>query len=850
LTIFEEGPEDTEFDFDAQLLNSTAYRAAWKKQHARNATATPELPPTPSSSKPTFRVPFTSRKSSTNSSSSWDQTSTLTPSEFTQESSRDSKKKKNRWSFAPLSRTLSENFLDSKKDQKQLQERLCTAAIKGDFALVQELIELGADPTEKRKKQEQHCLANAVEANSTDIVRFLLRKRADPNALDGKTGLACLGVFFTLHAANMDILVALLNSGALSIDVYQLGSNRGTGNILHFLPNLIDRNPEMDVATTAKLLLDHNCNVHEYSRIGGRKGYTPLQCAAMSFRAGASHGNEKLKVLIAAYIRRGADIHEPFGRAVDTSVSDIFLSLCITLEDNQDELQFLLDQGANANKINTQNDREMSALHLACNVGAVKTARVLIYAGSGVDAKDAEGSRPLHLAVKIANPELLSLLLDNGADPEAATTTSGSTPLHQACSESATPLTIIQSLVAVGVDVEARDGLAMAPLHLACSKTGRKEVVAYLLDLNVNIEAQGGTQNASPLHHAAQNNNDVALKLLILKGANLESIDPLAQTPLHYACIAGALDALRILLAKGAEVNAVSSTLDTPLHVAVISWTDKSSSEKAIRLNIIKALLQAGANPLAMNHKGEMPRETTLKTWWKLFEVESLFAEAEKAASLVDFTTTLIESPTTQSYYQPAERTPATQSYYQWPETAPTTQSYHQPAEVGQVSGTSDIAPAKGTDEPAPILTTSNVINYELDLHRQVSNPEIVTGEWQTEDAPLQFSNHHEVLDFMRSDPSFKSLKEAIQEDPEMFEPIVQEIGIANPQFGEAIAQYPEEFFRIMYELTYEECERLERVSVDSGEGFWCRFINASTGLRVPIRPRASPRSLHPIRKK
>jgi ankyrin repeat protein len=629
LTIYE-GAEDTEFSFDDVLIDTPAYRAAFKQQTARNAASESQasIPSyqSPLSSKPSLRSPF-SRKSSGNSSP-WDQASTIAASETTQENNE--KKKKTKWSFVPLGRSISENA-QLKKDQKQLQEKLCAAAKKGDLMLVQELVELGAKPAEKTKRKQENCLVNAVQSGSTDVVKFLLGNGADPNARDPDSGLACLGIAFTRHAEKLEMLVALLKSGATPSDTYSLGDKSvGTGNIFHFLPNLIDQKPNMNVAATTRLILECN-GLHEYSRLNYAKEYTPLQWACKKLKTATPQSNERLKVLIAAYIRKGAHIHDSYGKAVqNVSTSDIFLTFCADGEKPAD-VKFLLDQGANPNMINTRDGMKMTALHLASLTGKAETVGVLLEGGAVIDAKDAEGKRAIHLAVKGANLETLSLLLDRGADPDAITTNDGRTPLHVACLDSTTPLSIIKRLVAANADLEARDGKGMTPLLWSCCDGGRKEVLALLLDSNVSIESRGGEVNAPALHHAAATNNDVTLKYLIQRGADLESIDDSGCTAVHHACNAGSLDTLRILVAKGANVNATDITSETPLHVVISSWTDKK--EKETRLTMISLLIASGANALARNSSWQTPQDLATKSYWKLYDTMEMLEEAENNPS-------------------------------------------------------------------------------------------------------------------------------------------------------------------------------------------------------------------------
>lgn len=71
-----------------------------------------------------------------------------------------------------------------------------------------------------------------------------------------------------------------------------------------------------------------------------------------------------------------------------------------------------------------------SALMFAARSGDLRSAQLLVNAGSDINAISAFGTSPAVMAVHGGNAELLAFLLDSGADPDAAD--SGHTPLHAA----------------------------------------------------------------------------------------------------------------------------------------------------------------------------------------------------------------------------------------------------------------------------------------------------------------------------------------------------------------------------------------------------------------------------------
>ena len=84
-------------------------------------------------------------------------------------------------------------------------------------------------------------------------------------------------------------------------------------------------------------------------------------------------------------------------------------------------------------------------------------------------------------------------------------------------------------------------------------------------------------------------------------------------------------------------------------------------------------------------------------------------------------------------------------------------------------------------------------------------------------------------LDFLRSNPQFQQLRQIVQTQPRMLEPILQQVAAGNPQLAQLIGSNPEQFLQLLSEdtegdvplppgaqeisVTEEEREAIERVS-------------------------------------
>ena len=156
--------------------------------------------------------------------------------------------------------------------------------------------------------------------------------------------------------------------------------------------------------------------------------------------------------------------------------------------------------------VNQANSAGRIPLHALCSVGwydifldegLVANTRWFLQHTTNIDAPDANGVRPLHLA-SMMSEYLVKALLSWGADP-ACTTLDGMTPLHLAARTrqsniigillgalQATASTASSSLSNLNV----RDKTGRSPLYYAC-RSGRHETVSLLLAAGADIHAQG-----------------------------------------------------------------------------------------------------------------------------------------------------------------------------------------------------------------------------------------------------------------------------------------------------------------------------------------------------------------------
>ena len=148
-------------------------------------------------------------------------------------------------------------------------------------------------------------------------------------------------------------------------------------------------------------------------------------------------------------------------------------------------------------------------------------------------------------------------------------------------------LTQVQSLVAEGANVNARDNINATPLHWAAHE-GHVSVAEFLIEEGANIEARSGG-GFTPLHTVAFGGHVSVAEFLIEKGAYLEARSNNGDTPLHLVARNGNayIHVVDVLIENGADINAFNWNGVTPLHWATLE--DNASA-------VAEFLIEKGAN--------------------------------------------------------------------------------------------------------------------------------------------------------------------------------------------------------------------------------------------------------------
>lgn len=131
----------------------------------------------------------------------------------------------------------------------------------------------------------------------------------------------------------------------------------------------------------------------------------------------------------------------------------------------------------------------------------------------------------------------------------------GRRPIHFACLNNGTE-EMIKYLVNKGVDLEAEDNLMTKPIHLACVY-GTIEMVEILVNKGVDLEAQDDL-GLNAIHFACRHGTQKMIDFLVSKGANLESRIVYGVNkgwkPIHIVCFYGTYETIKNFLFRNIDL--------------------------------------------------------------------------------------------------------------------------------------------------------------------------------------------------------------------------------------------------------------------------------------------------------
>ena len=242
-------------------------------------------------------------------------------------------------------------------------------------------------------------------------------------------------------------------------------------------------------------------------------------------------------------------------------------------------IRVLLDAGANPKGVAATGS---TPLHLVAGAGSAAGAKHLLDAGAEIDARAGDAQQtPLMFAAAANRADVVTLLLESGAEPDITTT------LMEAATRSAVDNYAGERMQEV-LDAFKGDGNELpTPAQIQAAL----EVARAVQRAGVVPEEEEEEDEDDPRAFFRQPPDD--------KWGSL--------TALHHAAREGAIDAAMALLDGGADIDYVTASDNTsPLTMAVING----------RFDLAMRLLERGADPNLATVDGVAPLYATLNVQW------------------------------------------------------------------------------------------------------------------------------------------------------------------------------------------------------------------------------------------
>ncbi len=366
---------------------------------------------------------------------------------------------------------------------------LSEACVNGDAPMIEALLQAGADPNRSTMEGETP-LMTAARTGNPRALGALLAHSAAVNAAEkwrGQTPLMWAAAeghpeavqVLLAHGADIDANSGVFDFTGLRPQAGSVGMSLSRGG---FTPLLFAaRQGHLD---TVRTLVE----AHAGLNLPDPDGATPLLIAIINFHYD-----------VAGYlIDQGADVNAADGKgrtplyaAVDVKNLDVSTRLSPKIENRLDALGVI---------------RKLLDHHAAVNAALTQTIppRGVL---DGADGTLGTGSTPFLRAARSSDLETMSLLLEHGANPRAATS-DGVTALHLAAgfgwragktrAVEADSVTAVRWMKGMGLDLMATTHHSgETPLHGAAAR-GANQVIQALVELGADVNARDNT-NRTPL---------------------------------------------------------------------------------------------------------------------------------------------------------------------------------------------------------------------------------------------------------------------------------------------------------------------------------------------------------------
>jgi ankyrin repeat protein len=258
-------------------------------------------------------------------------------------------------------------------------------------------------------------------------------------------------------------------------------------------------------------------------------------------------------------------------------------------------MTMLLDAGADINAVEEEFHR--TACHFAIRHDQFDALKLLVERSANVGVLDDKGRSLLAFVAKHDRDERFAILLLDAGAPLA-----GLSPFH--LMSLVISVAVFNRLLARGVNFDftvMRDEFSATLCHYVARDVSCEDDFRFLVNVcgkdNGAVHAVDN-RGATPHHWASTNGNDLAVRVLVELGAEIDRQNNNGWTALHYAAEKAQSSCVELLLAIGADVNLVETNGQTACHFAALYKRPAS----------LCALVAAGGDLDRPNKEREAPR--------------------------------------------------------------------------------------------------------------------------------------------------------------------------------------------------------------------------------------------------
>ncbi len=264
---------------------------------------------------------------------------------------------------------------------------------------------------------------------------------------------------------------------------------------------------------------------------------------------------------------------------------------------------------AQKSDVNSAQGDGMTALHWAAYREDVEMARVLIQAGANVNAANRlKAVTPLLIASNAGNAAMIELLLKSGADASLANTT-GTTPLMLAAASG--KVDAVKTLLDHGANVNARESSRRqtalmfaaalnrdAVVRLLASRGADLNLTSRIVPINADIVDEDGNSIPAPSRTGATKKRGEAEGKVAGMGG---------MTALHYAAREGLMATVQALVDSRVDINKTNPVdKSTSLVIAISNG----------HYDVARYLIEHGADPNVETIDGLAALYATVESRW------------------------------------------------------------------------------------------------------------------------------------------------------------------------------------------------------------------------------------------